>query len=528
MEPETTTGDPSTPPGTTAPVARFGIATDGPIRAWQARAIEALASVRGLTIVRWDRHAPVAGAAGPDAGALRIVDIPTPLRDLPHHDQRDGEVDIVLDLTATGVAVGSMAGAPDVWRFGYGPAASRDAARTALFEYATTPTQARVTLISEPSGAVLREGLLTCRREERLDRMLFDTAAWPASVAVTRLDGSGSGQSLGRRAATGSDPAAAIPRPILQVAALGRRGLRMRAALTRHDDWNVGVISEPIDEVVADGGSGRVEWFPLRPGRFAADPFGVERDGVLHVFFEDYDQREGRGVIAHTAIEPDGRSSDPVVVLDTGLHASYPFIVEDGGATYMLPELSAANELVLYAATSFPTGWEPVATLLTGIRVVDATVVRHLDRWWMFATIADLGAGHNLFLWHAPALAGPWTPHAANPVKTDARSARPGGTPYLVDGVLYRPSQDCSVTYGGAVIVCRIDVLTPREFLETPIRSIAPRADSPHRDGLHTLSSVGGRTLIDSKTTHLVSGVLERQLGGRVPFADRVIRRSRP
>ncbi len=39
----------------------------------------------------------------------------------------------------------------------------------------------------------------------------------------------------------------------------------------------------------------------------------------------------------------------------------------------------------------------------------------------------------------------PWVAHARNPVKTDARSARPGGTPFVVDGVLYRPGQDSMV-----------------------------------------------------------------------------------
>lgn len=510
-------------------VIRFGIATDGPILAWQGRAIEALAGVAGVAITRWDRLAPADGAdvIGTGSGARRIVAVPACLIGLPSGSDVAGGVDILLDLTAVGVPA-THAESSETWRFGYGPTDSRDVAATALFEYVTTPTQARVTLVAEPSGVVLREGHLTCRREERLERVLLDTADWPASLAVGRTRGRGMHPAATTPASVSRDRAKTIPSPVLRIAAIGRRGLRIRTALTRHDDWNVGIIRAPITDVVARGGDLPIDWFPLRPGRFAADPFGVERDGLLHVFFEDYDQREGRGVIAHVAIGSDGQRSDPGVVLDTGVHASYPFLVEDEGITYMLPELSAANELVLYAATSFPNGWERAAILLSGVRAVDATVVEHQGRWWMFATIADRGAGHNLFLWHAPRLTGPWTAHAANPVKTDARSARPGGTPFVVDGILYRPSQDCSRTYGGAVVVSRVDVLTPDAFSETPVHWIRPRPDSPHRDGLHTLSAAGAQTLIDSKTLHLVPGVLQRQVGGRIPFIGRFARPGRP
>ena len=118
------------------------------------------------------------------------------------------------------------------------------------------------------------------------------------------------------------------------------------------------------------------------------------------------------------------------------------------------------------------------ATLLEGVPVVDASVVPFQGRWWMFATVANLGAAHNLFLWHAPDLIGPWTPHHGNPVKTDARSARPGGTPFTMDGRLYRPSQDCSATYGGGITVCRVDSLTSDDFVETPIRWLGPRPGS--------------------------------------------------
>src|SRR3569833_971384 len=79
---------------------------------------------------------------------------------------------------------------------------------------------------------------------------------------------------------------------------------------------------------------------------------------------------------------------------------------------------------------------------------------------------AHLGA--DLHLWYAQDILGPWTPHAANPDKTDVGSARPAGATFESDGVLYRPAQDSSHTYGGRVVINRVLALTPETFREEP------------------------------------------------------------
>ena len=268
----------------------------------------------------------------------------------------------------------------------------------------------------------------------------------------------------------GNIEAARLPQPLLEVAAVGRRMRGWVDVLVRHHDWNIGIVQAPIERMLTADEGPAITWLPARPGHFAADPFGLERDGVLHILFEDFDQRRGRGSISHIAIGPNGTVSDPECVLDPGVHASYPFLVEHEGAVFMLPETSAAGELVLYEAVDFPHRWRPAVTLLPGIPAVDASVIEHAGRWWMFATRLDRGANNNLFVWYAPQLTGPWTPHAANPVKTDAHSARPGGTPFVSAGQLYRPSQDNSLVYGGRVILNRVDVLTPTAFSERPVK----------------------------------------------------------
>ncbi len=307
-----------------------------------------------------------------------------------------------------------------------------------------------------------------------------------------------------------------MPDRALEVAALGRRVRGFVDVLGRHPDWNIGIIDAPIDQV-SSLAAPSVTWLPLRRDRFAADPFGIERDGVLHVFFEDFDQSTARGAIAHLTVAPDGTVSTPEVVLDPGVHASYPYLIEHDGSVFMLPETSGAHELMLYEAVDFPLRWRRAVTLLAGVPAADATIVEFEGRWWMFATRTDRGANQNLFVWFASSPFGPWTPHALNPVKTDARSARPAGTPYVSGGRLHRPSQDNGRYYGGRIVVNVVEDLTPATFVERSIGFVQPWPGSPYPDGLHTLSAVGARTLIDGNRRHLVSGALRLNLASKLP-----------
>jgi hypothetical protein len=128
---------------------------------------------------------------------------------------------------------------------------------------------------------------------------------------------------------------------------------------------------------------------------------------------------------------------------------------------------------------------------------VDPTVFRHDERWWLMCTEKGSGMNSRLWIWHGSELRGPWLPHARNPVKTDVRSARPGGTPFVHEGVLYRPVQDCSRTYGGRIIIQRVTALTPSEFAEEPVTTIEASPASPFPLGRHTLAQVGDMVLID-------------------------------
>jgi hypothetical protein len=121
--------------------------------------------------------------------------------------------------------------------------------------------------------------------------------------------------------------------------------------------------------------------------------------------------------------------------------------------------------------------------------------------WWLFCNIGgrDFSSNDELHVFHAETPFGPWTPHKLNPVKSDVRSARPAGRLFCKDGVLYRPSQDCSVRMGGAIVMNRITRLTPDDFEEEAVARIEPTWRKGML-GTHTLNTAGALTVLDCFT----------------------------
>jgi hypothetical protein len=287
--------------------------------------------------------------------------------------------------------------------------------------------------------------------------------------------------------------------------------------LFRTDQWNVGIISRPIESLLEDGPLPPVRWLPTPPrGRYLADPFGRAEGDGLSLLVEDYDYQTGVGRISAVEHRGDGRFDRPRPVMDLAVHGSYPYLLDWEGDLYCIPETHDAREICLYRAVRFPEEWEKVTSLVTGFAALDPTVFTYDGRWWLFCVDDDQGVNTKLHAWHASDLFGPWTPHASNPLKTDVRSSRPGGTPFVHKERLYRPAQDDSRTYGGAIVINRVERLSSTEFEEWPFRRIDPAPGSPFGQGLHTISAAGSVTLIDGKRSQFVWHAFRRELTARV------------
>ncbi|MGF9694635.1 formyl transferase [Rhizobium sp. 0TCS1.26] len=232
--------------------------------------------------------------------------------------------------------------------------------------------------------------------------------------------------------------------------------------------------------------------------RFYADPVPLLHQGQVTLFVEDFEHSLGKGIISAVPFGASGPIGTPVPVLEMDCHLSYPFVFEEEGEIWMIPETSGNGTIELLRSTAFPGGWVREAVLVSGVVASDATIIRRGATRWMFATVRDGGGAFSdaLHLWSAPDFRGPWTPHRQNPVMIDIASARPAGRMVERGGSLYRPVQDCRRGYGAALALAQVTRLDDGGFEQTVETLLEPGPVWPGRR-LHSLNSAGNLEFID-------------------------------
>lgn len=286
-------------------------------------------------------------------------------------------------------------------------------------------------------------------------------------------------------------------------------------------DWNIGVAkSSPAEltRLVADGWLGPVTWSPKASLlRSRADPFIWPLEADHRVIYEEIDHWRKRGQIRSLSLQQFARLQRSRQEIAQPYHLSYPFVVHFDGAWYCIPESARARGVDLYAWDPAEASWKLVRRLIDNIGILDATLFRYHDIWYLFGTTCGgVDAYDKLRIWWSESIEGQWRLHARNPAKVDLRSARSAGPFFQLDGRWYRPAQDCTTGYGSAVTINRLDVLTPSEFEETTVSRVQPDPNGPYPDGLHTLAVYGDKVLIDGKRVHFSAALLLMKAARRI------------
>jgi len=268
-----------------------------------------------------------------------------------------------------------------------------------------------------------------------------------------------------------------------------------RRALRREFNWQVAFSRQRWFGCSLD----QATVVPNPPNAFLADPFTITIGGATFLFVEEFPFDTRKGVIS--AYRLIGDQAERIgVVLEEPWHLSFPFVFEHRGEVYMVPESGGGRSVKIYKASSFPTGWREVKTLLPDVSAVDTTIFEHDSRWWMLTSIQGDGPGLNnaeLHAFYADDPLGDWTPHPQNPVVMDARKGRNGGFIRNREGCPHRVSQTAGFTfYGAGAAVHRIDELTPETYRETLVREVPP-TPLLNLDGTHHIHDVGGLTAFD-------------------------------
>jgi len=346
-------------------------------------------------------------------------------------------------------------------------------------------------------GVVLKRGhfkTIPYSREENLNKLLYATAGWPAQVATDILN-----RNVDHTEGEQSDTEAPIytaPNPYQLLGYhLKRAGWYLRSPFNTDERWTIGLADTEVG-AVRERGLSDIQWFPAQsPERSIADPFVAEIDGDVVVFFTDDTHSDAGRRISYCRYEDGAILPDVHSAFEGDGDVSYPYVLRENGRHFVVPETSERDGIGLYEAVE-PGQWEFVKTLVPDTRGVAPTLFQHADRWWLFFTKRDALPDANLYVWSAETLFGVWQPHENNPVKTDVRSSRPAGKPWVEAGQVYRPARDCA-SRGSAVTVNRITELSEETFEEEACYSLSPGEGSPIEGGVRTISHCGDVVAID-------------------------------
>lgn len=415
-------------------------------------------------------------------------------------------LDVVLDLS--GLRLAGVAGITTrygVWGLHFGDPERYDGRDPGLREIAAGDlcTAAILYRAAEDGRVeVLREGWFKTRPTPRrnADSVLLRASRFPALV-------------LGAMAESRTAPAALRHlrlQPPMAPPDLGERARGWtnvaRAALDSlrrrfcRERWTIGIVGRSVEAIIRDRQLGSPRWLASQPDdRFYADPFLLDaRGGRLDVLVEAARYAESQGYLARLAVDDAGRATEQAL-LRRPEHLSYPSILRDGDAVYVMPECWQSGRLSAYRLDPATGAMTHDGDLMVDMAVVDPTLVRHDGRWWLFCCDRHDLDTTNLYVFHAAHWRGPYLPHAQNPVKIDVRSSRPAGAFVALDGQLYRPAQDCALRYGNAVVINRVIELTESRFREEVVCVLRPDPDGPYPDGLHTFNGFGDTTVIDGQ-----------------------------
>lgn len=256
--------------------------------------------------------------------------------------------------------------------------------------------------------------------------------------------------------------------------------------------WILGFVEGGLDAVMSDKPL-RVKWVrsPYKD-RWFADPFILDvADDKYTVLAEEL--RYGcKGRIAKLTI--DRRSMRIVkmsIVLELGTHLSFPNILRKDGRTYVYPENCTGGRQNIYEYDEQSDRLVEKAAICMD-RIWDSSITTLFGKPRLFAGNRD-NYHLDIYDWNEEKRLFEQTASAVSK-KQDNRLA---GQLFEYGGSVYCPFQDCSQTYGGAVVIKRVALVGDGWHLEPVVRHTSPHPSI--NLGLHTLNEYKGAVIVDAR-----------------------------
>lgn len=201
------------------------------------------------------------------------------------------------------------------------------------------------------------------------------------------------------------------------------------------------------------------------PVQIVADPFLFVHGDTLYLFYEK--QILGnKGTIEMIQTKDMKKWTKPVTVLKRSTHLSYPFIFEDAGNIFMIPETNQENNVQLCKGNHDFTEWHCEKELLNGDEYVDSSIILYDRVYYLFTTVLRENAEHELQLYFSKDLYGEFEKHPKSPIAKGPFTGRCGGAIFEFENQLFRPAQIYGKYYGESLSIYKINILTTNDYQE--------------------------------------------------------------
>lgn len=278
--------------------------------------------------------------------------------------------------------------------------------------------------------------------------------------------------------------------------------------------WNIGYVKQTAESFIANKGfSEPVTWLKEDKWDCSADPFVYSKNGKFFVMYEEVKRFNDNGEIFVMHDFDFGTKKKVNGLTPSNIHYSYPFLIEDNGKLYCVPESSASSEVCLYEVMKDDlTELKKITTLLNGRGFVDTSIVKFKGLYWLF-TICKTRPS-ELLIFYADRLDGDYIPHKLSPIEVNQERSRGAGNIFVIGEHLYRPTQNLERAYGGSLMINRISHLTKDTYQSEFLFEVKPH--HPYKDGLHQISIGEGIIVIDGYTNKIVAENIYRKIKRKI------------
>ena len=261
--------------------------------------------------------------------------------------------------------------------------------------------------------------------------------------------------------------------------------------------WEIAFRRYSADDTVVDADRKSYAFDELKATKryWYADPFLFEKDNKTYLFVEMFDNVTEKGVIGCSEFI-DGKFTQPQIVLEENFHLSYPYVFEENGIVYMMPETRDDGCIQLYRAEKFPTEWVKDRVIVKIKDAVDTVINDESIITSVITSPAEMKTQLEIYNIKTG------EPSFKNPVKSADQISRGAGRIIDHNGMRLRPAQNCTnASYGSGLIFYEINK-SENNYSEKKYSELFPSQIASGTDtvlGVHTYARTNEIEMVDVK-----------------------------